>query len=222
MRAGASLEQAAEAMGLSRASSAQHYEDDYKKSYIPMDKVRGLAPLLVGHGMPPISEEEVYALAGADNFPQIQALVNKGLRTESVHLMIVDEVDARASAGGGAELDMPKKIQEWGFPEEWIRHELQAAPSELTIITIDGDSMVPTINPGDKAVVNRAQTMPSPPGIFVLWDGLGIVAKRLEHIPNTSPPKVRVTSDNTRYEPYERTAEEISIVGRVVARWQRF
>ena len=66
LRAGASLEQAAEAMGLSRASSAQHYEDDYKKSYIPMDKVRGLAPLLVGQGMPPISEEEVYALAGHD------------------------------------------------------------------------------------------------------------------------------------------------------------
>jgi len=58
---------------------------------------------------------------------------------------------------------------------------------------------------------------PNPPGIFVLDDGMGLVAKRLEHIANSDPPAVRVISDNGFYSPYERTADEIHIVGRI--RW---
>jgi hypothetical protein len=59
--------------------------------------------------------------------------------------------------------------------------------------------------------------LPTPPGIFVLDDGMGLVAKRLEHIPNSDPPAVRVISDNKLYPEYERTAEEIRIIGRI--RW---
>jgi len=46
---------------------------------------------------------------------------------------------------------------------------------------------------------------------------MGLVAKQLEHIPNNEPPNVRVISDNTFYSAYERTADEISIIGRI--RW---
>ena len=53
--------------------------------------------------------------------------------------------------------------------------------------------------------------------IFILFDGMGLVAKRLEYIPNNDLPKFRVISDNTFYSPYERTADEINIVGRI--RW---
>lgn len=59
--------------------------------------------------------------------------------------------------------------------------------------------------------------LPNPPGVFVLDDGMGLVAKRLEHIPNSDPPAVRVISDNKLYPEYERTAEEIRIIGRI--RW---
>ena len=46
---------------------------------------------------------------------------------------------------------------------------------------------------------------------------MGLVAKRLEHIPNSDPPVVRIISDNPRYGAYDRTAEEVSIIGRL--RW---
>mgnify|MGYP002176238828 CR=1 FL=1 len=61
------------------------------------------------------------------------------------------------------------------------------------------------------------QKSPLPPGIFVLHDAMGLVAKRLEHIPNSDPPAVRVISDNGLYSAYERTADEVTIVGRI--RW---
>lgn len=53
------------------------------------------------------------------------------------------------------------------------------------------------------------------PGILVLDDGMGLVAKRLEHLSNSDPPAVRFISDNHFYAPYERSAEEIRIIGRI-------
>ena len=53
--------------------------------------------------------------------------------------------------------------------------------------------------------------------VFVLHDGIGLVAKRLEHIPLSDPPRVRIISDNLRYNTYDGTADEVNIIGRV--RW---
>ena len=42
-------------------------------------------------------------------------------------------------------------------------------------------------------------------------------AKRLEHIPNSDPPRVRIISDNRLYKPCEGSGEEVNIIGRI--RW---
>jgi phage repressor protein C with HTH and peptisase S24 domain len=84
-----------------------------------------------------------------------------------------------------------------------------------------GDSNVPSLNPGEKVIVNPADKVPSPPGFFVVWDGLALVLKRVEYVPHSDPPRVRISSDNPRYQPYERTLEEAYIQGRVIGSWQR-
>lgn len=58
--------------------------------------------------------------------------------------------------------------------------------------------------------------MPVPPGIFAIWDGMGLVAKRVEHEPNSDPAMVVIKSVNPEYQTYERMADEVHIVGRVV------
>jgi phage repressor protein C with HTH and peptisase S24 domain len=103
------------------------------------------------------------------------------------------------------------------FRRSWIKHDLRASPSQLRIMTVEGDSMVPTLFDGDTVLVDMTKRAPSPPGIFVLDDGMGLVAKRLQHVPNSDPPAVQVISDNKHYPEYERTAEEINIIGRI--RW---
>jgi phage repressor protein C with HTH and peptisase S24 domain len=45
---------------------------------------------------------------------------------------------------------------------------------------------------------------------------MGLVAKRVEHVPSSDPPKITVRSINPEYPPYELTGEEVNIVGRVV------
>ena len=125
----------------------------------------------------------------------------------------------RPSMGGGAVVtedgDTPGRA--YHFRQSWIRHKLKASPVHLRIMHVEGDSMAPTLLGGDAVLVDMTRLLPNPPGIFVLDDGMGLVAKRLEHIPNSDPPAVRVISDNKLYPEYERTAEEIRIIGRI--RW---
>ena len=131
----------------------------------------------------------------------------------------IAHASVRPSMGGGAVVtedgDTPGRA--YHFRRSWIRNRLRASPSQLRIMHVEGDSMMPTLHDGDVVLVDLARCMPTPPGIFVLFDGMGLVAKRLEHIPNSEPPQVRIISDNTFYSPYERTAEEIRIIGRI--RW---
>ena len=124
-------------------------------------------------------------------------------------------------------VDDENEERRWHFPDTWVRAELNARPAELRIVTIEGDSMVSDppsprdLLPGDKAVINIGDRRPSPPGIFILHDGLGLVAKRVEFIADSDPPTIRIISNNQAYPEYRRTLEEAHIMGRVVGRWQR-
>ena len=130
----------------------------------------------------------------------------------------IPSVKVSASMGGGSLVeDTAENGKPYHFQRSWILNGLEAKPSDLRIMHVEGDSMMPTLHTGDVVLVDLARRKPTPPGIFVLFDGMGLVAKRLEHIPNHDPPKVRVISDNTFYSVYERTADEINIVGRI--RW---
>ena len=104
----------------------------------------------------------------------------------------------------------------WLFADPFIRHEFRACPDDLRMITVDGDSMEPLLSGGDRILINVSQRVPVPPGIFVIWDGMGLVAKRIEHVPHSEPPKVVIKSLNPEYASYERTTEEIRVVGRAV------
>ncbi|CDK97927.1 putative repressor protein CI [Magnetospirillum gryphiswaldense MSR-1 v2] len=129
----------------------------------------------------------------------------------------VSEIDVRASAGYGAVHDgLEETKATWLFPDAVVRYEFRAQPSDLRMITITGDSMEPLLSSGDRILIDTSQKVPVPPGIFVIWDGMGLVTKRIEHIPHSDPPTVVIRSINPEYQTYERTADEVNIIGRVI------
>ena len=97
----------------------------------------------------------------------------------------VREIAARGAAGPGAwneEAERTKAI--WILGERLIRHEFQTRPEELRMITVEGDSMEPVASSGDRILIDVSRRVPAPPGIFVIWDGMGLVTKRIQHVPN--------------------------------------
>lgn len=137
---------------------------------------------------------------------------------EDKGFVAIRSVKVVASMGGGRAVEHHVEEGEpYHFRKTWVRKALGVSPDDLRIIRVEGDSMEPTLFDGDIVLIDLTCKAPTPPGVFVLFDGVGLVTKRIEHVPNSDPPTLRVLSDNPRYSAYERTAEEVNIVGRV--RW---
>ena len=100
----------------------------------------------------------------------------------------VPEADIRRAVGTGAwKGGLEEAGDAWLFADPLIRHEFRAKPGDLWMIPVDGDSMEPLLSSGDRILIDATRTVPVPPGIFVIWDGMGLVAKRIEHVPHSDP-----------------------------------
>ena len=133
--------------------------------------------------------------------------------------------DVQAAAGGGTvppdgdlgrDADAGMLPPSLDFPPELLRRITSAPAASLQMISVSGDSMTPTLADGDLVMIDTARKLPSPPGIFILDDGVGLVAKRVDTVPNTAPPMLRLSSDNPAYANYQRRLEEVNVIGRVI------
>jgi transcriptional regulator with XRE-family HTH domain len=212
-RAGLSIREVAHALGMENGSSYQHYEDRFRKPFLPLDFAQRLAPVFGAKG---IEASELYALAGVDGGARGNGIKN----TMQPGLLRIDELDVRASAGAGLTGDSERVVAEWQLPTEVVRYHSSAPASDLRFITVLGDSMEPTLQPGQRVLVDTGDRTPTPPGVFVVWDGLGLVVKRVQTLAHSDPMRVRITSDNPKYEGYERSLAEAYIQGRVIGQWR--
>lgn len=110
-------------------------------------------------------------------------------------------------------------LSEWALPKQLLANQV-GSDSTMRIIQVMGDSMIPEFNPGDRVMINTADRNPSPPGVFVLWDGFGLIIKRCEMVPHSRPPRAILSSTNENYATYEMDMTELDIQGRVVGKWQ--
>ena len=140
-------------------------------------------------------------------------------RKKNAGMAAVCEVEVEAAAGPGAwndEFVMEKG--RWQLPEGMIRHEGDAEPASLRILRVRGPSMEPELRDGDRLVVDTARRVPAPGELFVLWDGDGLVVKRVELAHEPGAPGLRILSTNPDHAPYTRLLDEVHIVGKVLWR----
>ena len=131
----------------------------------------------------------------------------------------VSEVTVEASAGAGAfEPGFETETARWGWPANMIRHEGGADPKNLRIIRVRGDSMEPEMREGDRIVVDVSRKTPATGETFVLWDGSGIVVKKVDLAPGEGggPRRIRLVSENPDYPPYTRLAEDVHFLAKVL------
>lgn len=129
----------------------------------------------------------------------------------------IPSVAVHAVGGDGTIIDQDSPGPPYHFQRSWIKYDLRAEPANLRVLHVEGDYMMPTLHDGDIVLVDIGRRCPTPPGIFVVHDGVGLVAKRLEHIAHSDPTRMRVVADNPLYVDYECRAEDVNIVGRI--RW---
>ncbi len=121
-----------------------------------------------------------------------------------------------AASSGGTVISAAQEDEIYHFRKDWIETHLCAKSENLRLFQVSGDSMEPTLCHNDIALIDTARKTPTPPGIFLLYDGFGLVPKRLEYLTQPQPPRIRIISDNPQYSSYDRSVEETFIIGRVV------
>ncbi|TXN40517.1 helix-turn-helix domain-containing protein [Methylobacterium sp. WL7] len=159
------------------------------------------------------------------------------LRAAKIEAMLqVREIDVRGGASyGGGIIDeshqedgnpSDKVVARWGLPTEFVESELGLRSGGMDIIKVRGDSMddgsAKGLSSGDRVMVDRDDRDVRQGGIFVVFDGVGIIIKQVELDREAQPPRIVCKSLNTRYSPITLTLESpVQVVGRVAARISR-
>lgn len=167
--------------------------------------------------------DPAWLLTGAGQEAATDDAGARGRSALNSRMLVIDELDVRAgmSLGGAVhEGDVELVKARWQIPAVVIRPYSSAPEEAIKIITAVGDSNIPEFFPGDRVMVDTSDRIPSPPGFFAVWDGFGEVIKRLEMVPYSDPPLVRLLSANPAYEPRELPLDTVVINGRVLGKWK--
>lgn len=105
------------------------------------------------------------------------------------------------------------------MPDYLLSEFTRAKAPRVHWIRVRGDSMEPTLYPGERVMVDTTDQKFGQGGVFVIRDPDGeILVKRLRKL---GGGEIELVSDNPKQPPMVHRAEEIGILGRVVGRLSR-
>jgi phage repressor protein C with HTH and peptisase S24 domain len=131
-------------------------------------------------------------------------------------LVSVPRLDVGASAGHGALDTAEARLGRIAFDPQWLRGLGLGDGKALSLIRVQGDSMVPTLSDGDEILVDGADSASRlRDGVYVLRIEDSLVVKRLALSP--AGGRVSILSDNGAYPGWpDCDPAKIDVVGRVV------
>ena len=129
---------------------------------------------------------------------------------------LIPVYDVQASAGHGALAEAERRSSQIAFEGKWLKKLTASNASKLSIISVAGDSMEPTLFDGDDIMWNMDDAMARlRDGIYVLRRDDALSVKRIALDPSSN--KVSIISDNPAYPPRHGISRgSLNILGRVL------
>jgi hypothetical protein len=118
------------------------------------------------------------------------------------------------------EQDAPNQDDTWIIPASLLARRTRAAPEQVRVFEIRDSTMAPDFQPGEHVLVDLSDTKPSPPGVFLVSDGVGHILRHCEIVAQKQPVQVRLSANNRNYEAYTAVLDKAGLVGRVIAKLQ--
>lgn len=162
------------------------------------------------HWQPAMSHEHRYGVE-AGEIPQVEGTIGLGSRSDVETLTI--------ELGNGESVAAAPVLGSWRIPMSVLQRRVRASADSLHFLECEGNSMFPIIKDGDVVLVDQSRRNPTMPGIFALWENGGQTIKQVEIVRGTDPVQYRLIPANKDYATYEVPAEEVTIIGRYVARF---
>jgi transcriptional regulator with XRE-family HTH domain len=121
----------------------------------------------------------------------------------------------------GNKVDEMQDAGAWSVPTSYLKGDLHVMSTEgLIIWRAESVAMSPTYEYGDRVIVDTNAKRVSPPGVFLIWDGVGPSLAQIG-VTQTGDAKhtmVRVATSTKPNESYETQADKLHIIGRVRGR----
>ena len=155
-------------------------------------------------------------LGGPDERETVRSLIARGdTAARSTDYVLIPALDIGASAGGGSLNDSENPISTLAFQSNWVRTIASGRPEALSVIRVEGDSMLPTLADGDQIVVDIDDRERLRDGIYVLRTDDALLVKRLSVNPATK--RLSIKSDNIAYPSWDDCdPATVAVIGRVV------
>ncbi|MAU41905.1 MAG: peptidase S24 [Kordiimonas sp.] len=129
--------------------------------------------------------------------------------------VLINVYDIEAAAGAGSVVDSQVIGDRLAFKRSWIKSSSSATNDNLIVISVSGDSMVPTLMDGDHILVDLNETHVRRDGIYVIRYDDMLQVKRVSIHPVDKTYTVK--SDNPLYESWSNcTPGTIDVLGRVI------
>ena len=127
----------------------------------------------------------------------------------------IPRLDARVSAGPGAENGDVQVIEKLAFRRDWL-DRMGVDPAQAVLVQVSGDSMTPGLHDGDLALIDRRRNKVRNGHVYALTDTDGSTrVKRIDLLPEG----LILRSDAPSYQSEFRRsddADRIQIIGQVV------
>jgi SOS-response transcriptional repressor LexA len=142
-------------------------------------------------------------------------LPRPGLARGADDYVLIPQYQVRASAGPGSLPDAESPTARIAFQAGFVRDLAHAPPEALAILSVEGDSMLPTLAHGDQILIDTHDQSAARDGIYVLRVDDALLVKRLSLNPATR--RLTIHSDNDAYPSWpDCDPSAIHIIGRVV------
>lgn len=197
-------------------------EDGYliRDITLPRDRKKTASTKSEDHRLTPgevaldaVSTLEPYAAQLPDGMPDIDVSAGAGPGGLALPRVTASNGVIYSADAVGGEIVLPRYL---------IREFTRAEPNRVHWIRVRGDSMSGSLEAGDRVGVDTTDVGIGQGGIFVFRDHDGeVLVKRLKRVIGSDPPMIEVISDNPKQGSDTVSAEMITVIGRVIARFTR-
>ncbi|HDR9033675.1 TPA: helix-turn-helix transcriptional regulator [Burkholderia vietnamiensis] len=175
----------------------------------------GLDWVAFGDTVPPTSGGNASTLPGAAA-QAVEVRDTLGNPVDVSEFVFIPRYNVKAAAGHGQAVTDEAPKHTMAFRRYWIENYLHACPTDLSVLSVKGDSLQGILNDRDVILIDRSQTTGSA-GLYVLRIDGDVIVKTLQRLPGGI---LKVSSANTAYEPFEvnmaQPPSDFEIIGRVV------
>ncbi len=109
---------------------------------------------------------------------------------------------------------------QWVIPAQIVKQHTDTSSEQIKSFRVEDNMMAPEFHRDEHVLVDLSDRSPSPPGTFIISDGIGFMLRNCECVPQSEPLTVKITALKQSFQEKIAPHDELQIIGRVIAKLQ--